>query len=144
MSNIDLNRYLGIWYEIARIDHFFEHGMQDISAQYTMLKNGDIEVLNKGIKNGYTKQIRGIAKPTKSAGLLKVSFFRPFYSEYRILYVDKQYKYALVGGSSERYLWILARNRILHNNAWTRLMQEAEKRNCKTEQLIRVVHTTEN
>ena len=141
MSSIGLDRYLGTWYEIARIDHFFERGIQDVSAQYTMLKNGDIKVLNSGIKNGHRKQIYGIAKPTKIAGLLKVSFLRPFYSEYRILYVDKQYKYALVGGSSKEYLWFLARKKFLTPNTWKKLMTEAHSRGYETEQLIRITHT---
>lgn len=112
IKELDISRYMGKWYEIARYDHFFEKGMTHVSANYSLMDNGKIQVINKGIKNGETKEIKGKAKqpnPNKFPGRLKVSFFLWFYSDYYILELDKDYQYALIGSSSEDYLWILSR-----------------------------------
>ena len=85
----DLQRFLGSWYEVARYDHWFERDMQQTKATYKLREDGKIEVLNTGFKNGKPKDSKGKAKTTETVGLLRVSFFGPFYSDYRILLIDK-------------------------------------------------------
>ena len=109
IDSLDLNRFLGQWYEIARFDHSFESGMENNKAVYTMGENGIVSVKNSGVKNGNLKEVSGIAQTTANPGLLRVSFFKPFYADYRVLYLDADYQYALVGSASSDYLWILSR-----------------------------------
>lgn len=108
VDSLDLDRYLGTWYEIARKPHFFEKGMSYVTATYTLQPDGSIEVVNKGIKNGKPKTSRGKAKTTDQPGRLKVTFFL-FPAEYNVLEVGPEYEYAVVGGSNGNYLWILSR-----------------------------------
>lgn len=111
---IDINKYLGRWHEIARIPNEFEPELTDVTAEYTLLDNGDIEVINSGYLHGKQKKMRGIAKTTENDDLLKVSFFKGlFYSDYRILAITEDYDYALVGGGKPDYLWILGRKKIM-------------------------------
>ena len=133
---VDLNRYLGSWYEIAKYDHVFERGLDYAMANYTLREDGKIDVLNTGIKDGRAKDAKGIAKTTNIPGLLKVSFFGPFYSDYRILMLDTNYQYALVGGSNENYLWILSRTPQLDDATRSLILAEAEKRGYNTSKLV--------
>ena len=94
IDSLDLNRFLGEWYEIARFDHCFESGMENNNAVYTMGEDGIVSVKNSGVKNGNLKEVSGIAKTTDNPGLLRVSFFKPFYADYRVLYLDAHYQYA--------------------------------------------------
>ena len=103
---------MGKWYEIARYDHSFEKGMTHVYTEYSLEKDGKIQVINRGIKNGEAKKVIGKAKqpdPIEYPGRLKVSFFLWFYSDYYILELDKNYQYAVIGSSSDKYLWILSR-----------------------------------
>ena len=112
VSSLNVERYMGKWYEIARFNHSFEKGMTHVVAEYTLLPDGKIQVLNQGMKNGEMKNILGKAKqpdPEQSPGQLKVSFFLWFYSDYNIMELDPDYQYALIGSSSDNYLWILSR-----------------------------------
>ncbi|MBR5541447.1 MAG: lipocalin family protein [Bacteroides sp.] len=112
VNQVEIHRYMGKWYEIARYDHYFEKGMSDVSAEYSLLEDGKIRVVNRGIKNGKAKEIIGKGKqpdPKEYPGRLKVSFFLWFYGDYYIMDLDKDYQYALVGSSSDKYLWILCR-----------------------------------
>ena len=116
VTEFDLNRYMGKWYEIARYPHRFERGMNYVSATYTLLPSGKVEVLNSGIdKNGNRKTIKGIAVavPPAGSGELKVSFFRPFYGAYRIIYLSQDYDFAIVTSSTKDYLWLLSRNPVI-------------------------------
>lgn len=133
---LDLNRYLGSWYEIARLDHPFERGMDYVKAHYMMRTDGKINVLNTSIKDGKMKDARGVAKTTGVPGVLRVSFFRPFYNDYRVLLVDENYQYALVGGSNEKYLWILSRESQLDDATKRLLLAEADRRGYDTSKLI--------
>ena len=106
--------YMGTWYEIVRLPHYFERGMDQVSAEYTLHKNGSIRVVNRGLRNGKPKQITGKAKlknPNRKplSGELLVSFFGPFYSDYRIIELAPDYSYAVVTGSNKNYLWVLSR-----------------------------------
>jgi lipocalin len=133
---IDLNRYLGHWYEIARFDHPFERGIYYSMARYTMREDGKIDVLNTGIKDGRAEEATAIAKTTDVPGLLRVSFFGPFFSDYRIMMIDSDYQYALVGGSNEKYLWILSRTRHLDSNTKNNILAIARSRGYDTSKLI--------
>lgn len=133
---VDLNRYLGSWYEIAKYDHVFERGLDYAMANYTLREDGKIDVLNTGIKDGRAKDAKGIAKTTNIPGLLKVSFFGPFYSDYRIMMLDTNYQYVLVGGSNDKYLWILSRTPQLDDATKALILAEADKRGYDTSKLI--------
>lgn len=133
---VDLNRYLGSWYEIAKYDHVFERGLDYAMANYTLREDGKIDVLNTGIKDGRAKDAKGIAKTTNIPGLLKVSFFGPFYSDYRIMMLDADYQYVLVGGSNDKYLWILSRTPKLDDATKTLILAEANRRGYDTSKLI--------
>ena len=133
---VDLNRYLGSWYEIAKYDHVFERGLDYAMANYTLREDGKIDVLNTGIKDGRAKDAKGVAKTTNIPGLLKVSFFGPFYSDYRIMMLDTNYQYVLVGGSNDKYLWILSRTPQLDEATKALILAEADKRGYDTSKLI--------
>ena len=133
---VDLNRYIGSWYEIAKFDHTFERGMEYAMANYTLRNDGKIDVLNTGIKDGRAKDAKGIAKTTGVPGLLKVSFFGPFFGDYRIMMLDENYQYVLVGGSTHKYLWILSRTPQLEEATKTLILAEAERRGYDTSKLI--------
>ena len=109
VKTLDLGRYLGTWYEIARFDHSFERGLSYAKAQYSINSDGTVLVNNSGIKNGKYKMSTGKAKITDTAGLLRVSFFWPFYSDYRVMMLSDDYNYALIGSATPGYLWILSR-----------------------------------
>ena len=136
VKSVDLNRYVGRWYEIAKFDHIFERGLDFAMANYTLREDGKIDVLNTGVKDGRAKDAKGIAKTTNISGLLKVSFFGPFYSDYRILMLDTNYQYALVGGSNENFLWILSRTPQLDDATRSLILAEAEKRGYNTSKLV--------
>jgi len=139
VASLDLSRYLGTWYEIARFDHSFEKGMNYVTAEYILRDNGKIEVLNSGWKDDKSKTARGKAKqpdPKSNPALLKVSFFMFFYSDYRILMLDEDYSVALVGSSSDKYLWILSRTPSLPQSTLDRILAEARRRGYDTSRLI--------
>jgi apolipoprotein D and lipocalin family protein len=148
VGDFDLERYLGRWYEIARLDHRFERGLEDVSADYTRLPNGDIEVVNRGFdpEADEWKRIRGRAKlaGASSVGALRVSFFRPFYGGYNVIALDHEAsRWALVCGPSRSYLWILARSPTLDPAIVDRLRDEAARLGFDVAQLIMVRHRDE-
>ena len=136
VTDFDLNRFLGSWYEIARFDHKFERGMEQTKAMYVLRDDGKVDVLNTGIKDGKTSEAKGLAKLTGTAGLLRVSFWGPFYSDYRIMLLDNDYQYALVGSGSDDYLWILSRTPRISDETKTQILTEAQKRGYDTSKLI--------
>jgi len=141
VEDFEIEKYLGTWYEIARLDHSFERGLNNVSATYTIREDGGIDVLNKGFdeKNGQWKQAKGKAYfvKDKSIGQLKVTFFWPFYGGYNVISLDKEkYSYALVCGPKRSYLWILAREKKLDNSIRDNLLETAKKLGFKTEELI--------
>ncbi len=133
---INLNKYLGKWYEIARFDHSFERDMEKVTAEYKLLPDGHIQVINSGYRDGKFKETIGKAKTTDTSGLLRVSFFLNFYSDYRVLMIDKDYNYVLVGGNSPRYLWILSRTPQLDEAILERIIDVAEEKGYDTDDLI--------
>lgn len=138
VSNLVLDKYLGRWYEVARIDNRFERGISNAFAEYSLNPNGTIKVVNSGvdIKTGRMKSAVGKAKTTSIPGLLRVSFFWIFYSDYRVLAVDENYNWALVGGSSSKYLWILSRISKLSEEDMALIISEASRRGYDTSRLI--------
>jgi len=145
VNGFEPGRYLGKWYEIARLDHSFERNLSNVSATYTLQENGDIRVQNKGFnaKTGAWKQIEGHARFLKSdrIGSLKVSFFGPFYGGYHVVALDKEtYSYSMVAGPSRSYLWILSRTRTLDNSIYAGLVEMADEWGFDTTKLIKVSH----
>ena len=136
VQDIDLNRYAGEWYEIARFDHRFERGLDYCKATYVLCCDNRINVLNTGEKNGKFKSSSGKAKTTKEPGRLRVSFFGPFYSDYRVMMLDPNYQYALVGSKSAKYLWILSRTPKLDENVKQAILAEATRRGYNVSKLI--------
>ena len=137
---LDLDRYLGTWYEIARFDHSFERGVEEAKAVYTLNKDGTVKVVNSGIKNGKPKTAVGKGKRTDEPGLLRVSFFGPFYADYRVMMIDADYSYALVGSGGANYLWILSRTTSLPDGVKSAILAEATRRGYDTSKLIWVTH----
>ena len=114
VSHFDIDRYLGTWYEIARLDHSFERGLEKVTAEYSLAPDGGITVINRGYSpdRDKWKEAQGRARFASETdkGYLKVSFFWPFYGSYVIFELDEQdYQYAFVSGPSTSYLWLLAR-----------------------------------
>ncbi len=110
VDRVDINNYLGTWYEIARYEHFFQEGCSDVNATYSLREDNKINVLNQCIKDNKLAQAKGVAYAVDdSYSKLKVSFFRPFYGNYWILMLGDKYDYALIGEPSREYLWILSR-----------------------------------
>lgn len=138
VQTFDLNRFMGKWYEIARYDHRFEKGMTRVTATYTMLEDGRIEVLNAGYKDGKYKDIKGKAKQpdANDPGKLKVSFFLWFYADYYVLDIDPDYRYVLIGSSSDKYLWIMSREETLPDDVLQSLLDQLRKRGYDTSRLV--------
>jgi apolipoprotein D and lipocalin family protein len=142
IDKLDLDRYLGTWYEIARYDHSFERGLVGVTATYSYRDDGKIKVVNAGYKNslnGSYKEAVGKAKqpnPQKEPGKLKVSFFWIFYADYFILELDDDYQWALIGSSSDKYLWILSRTPQLERKILDHILKKARERGYDTENLI--------
>lgn len=136
VTELDLDRYLGNWYELARFDHSFERGLTACTAHYVLNADGTIRVLNSGFKNGKVDTAEGKAKTTETVGLLRVSFFGPFYSDYRVLMIDEEYSYALVGSGTDKYLWILSRTPELPEQTRDLILQEAVRRGYDISKLI--------
>lgn len=139
VKELDLNRYLGTWYEIARFDHRFERGLVGVTATYSMREDGKIKVLNQGYENtldGKLNTAEGKAKLTSEPGKLKVSFFWIFYADYFVMELDENYQWALIGSSSDKYLWILSRTPKLESNVKNLILHKAAKRGYDTSKLI--------
>lgn len=144
VKGFDKDRYLGKWYEIARIDFRFEKDLNNTTATYSALENGKIRVQNEGYnykKNKWKKAI-GKAKFTGSTdvAMLKVSFFGPFYAGYNVIKIDKDYQYALVAGKNFDYLWILSRTPVIPENIKEEYLQFAQQAGFDTKRLIWVEH----
>ncbi|HWQ89297.1 MAG TPA: lipocalin family protein [Desulfitobacteriaceae bacterium] len=141
ICDIDITRYLGTWYEIARLPHAFEKGLDNVTAAYTLKSDGKIEVINTGFKNGEKKIAKGVAWiPDKSCpGKLLVSFFRPFKSLYKIIKLDEEnYSYAVVTSSIKDYLWILSREPKISDELFNNLISYASSLGFDASKIIRV------
>ena len=141
IDGFKIDRYIGTWYEIARLDHSFERGLTNISATYTPRDDGGIDVINKGWNQagGKWQQAEGKAYfiGSPDIGRLKVSFFGPFYGGYNIIDLDKKdYAYAMVVGPDKSYFWILSRTRQLPKATLESLIDSAKRLGFATDQLI--------
>lgn len=139
VSAFDLSRYLGTWYEIARFDHSFERGMENVTAEYFLRDDGKIDVINSGWKDGKYKVADGKARqpdPAKDPAHLEVSFFLFFYSDYNVMMIDDDYQVALVGSKSPKYLWILSRTPQVSDAVLDLVLEEASGRGYDTDNLI--------
>lgn len=137
-----LERYLGTWYEIARLDHSFERGLSRVTAHYSLNRDGSVRVVNRGYSEA--KQLwqeavgkaRFVDRPDQ--GFLKVSFFGPFYGAYVIIDLDEHYQHALVCGPNTSYLWLLARTPTIPDPVKNRLVAKAAALGFTTDALIYV------
>lgn len=146
VRNFDLQKYLGTWYEVARLDHSFERGLSKVTANYSLRPDGGVKVVNRGFsaeKNDW-KQAEGKAYFVESPdlGYLKVSFFGPFYGSYVVFRLDHDnYQYALVAGPSRSYLWILSRTPRIDPVLKEELVKIASAAGFDTSKLIFVDHS---
>jgi len=145
VDNFTLERYLGRWYEIARLDHSFERGLEAVSADYSVRDDGGIRVINSGrsIETGEVQEALGrayfVEAPT--IGHLKVSFFGPFFGSYVIFELDeKDYQYAFIAGNTTNYLWLLARTPEVSEDLINQFITRASQLGFDTNQLIYVQH----
>jgi apolipoprotein D and lipocalin family protein len=146
VKGFELDRFLGQWYEVARLDHRFERSLSNVTATYSMREDGSVNVVNRGLRvdKGEWQEITGKAYfvGETDVGRLKVSFFGPFYGGYNIIELDEEdYQYALVAGSDRGYLWILSRSPQLDSKTLSSLINKARNLNFPTDQLIYVDHT---
>ena len=144
VKELDLNRYLGTWYEIARFPHSFEKNLVGVTATYSLRDDGKIKVLNQGYKNtldGELSVAEGKAKiPNKlEPAKLKVSFFWIFYGDYNVLELDENYQYVMIGSSTDKYFWILSRTPQMDPATYEMLLEKARKRGYNLERLEKVL-----
>jgi apolipoprotein D and lipocalin family protein len=145
VDNFRLEKYLGEWYEIARLDHSFERGLTRVTANYSLRDDGGVRVLNRGYsqKEKTWKEAEGKAYFVQGTdqGYLKVSFFGPFYGSYVVFELDHEnYQYSLVCGPDKSYLWILARNPEIEKDLKDILIAKAAALGFDTNKLIFVDH----
>ncbi|WP_318443318.1 lipocalin family protein [Photobacterium leiognathi] len=140
VSSFELNKYLGTWYEIARLDHSFERNLDKVSATYSMNADGSVKVINKGFntQKQQWKEAVGKAKfvKTQDIGYLKVSFFGPFYGSYIIFYLEPDYSTALISSYNYEYLWLLSRQKQLTNEQLQKYLTIAQQAGFDTSKLI--------
>lgn len=136
VTNLDLQKFMGRWYEIARLDNRFERGMTDVVAEYTLLDDGTIRIVNSGMRDGKYHQTVGRGKLSSEVGRLRVSFFMFFYSDYNILEIAQDGQWVLVGGNSPKYLWILSREKQLPADVINHIIGLARGRGYDTNALI--------
>lgn len=140
----DKEKYLGKWYEIARLDFKFERDLNNTTAEYSLNDNGTIRVCNRGYntKKGEWEQAIGKAKFVGSdkVAMLKVSFFGPFYAGYNVIAIDADYRYALIAGASLKYLWILSRETSIPDEVKINYLKIAGEAGFRTSDLLWVTH----
>jgi apolipoprotein D and lipocalin family protein len=145
VSGFELNNYLGKWYEIARLDHSFERGLSQVSAEYSLNSDGGVLVLNRGFSEADNKWQEAEGKAyfvnEDTEGYLKVSFFGPFYGSYVIFELDQEnYQYAFVSGPNLDYLWLLSRSASVEAEVIQKFIDMSTARGFNTEDLIYVQH----
>ena len=143
IQNFDVKRYMGTWYEIARLDHWFERDQENVTLTYSLEKDGDIRIHTQALEKGKLEENWGWAKFTgaRDVGLLKISFFRPFYKPYLIFELDKNYQYAFLSSEDKKYLWFLARKKKVSSKLKKRFVQQAKKLGFNLDGLIWVKHS---
>jgi apolipoprotein D and lipocalin family protein len=141
VPHVDLTRYMGVWHEIARIDHSFQKGCIKSSATYSLLPDGEVEVINRCVneKDGRLREAKGRAWSVdpESNARLKVSFFWPFRGDYWIVDLGKEYEYAVVGAPNRQYLWILARQPVIDESVYKGILERLATQGFPVDQLVR-------
>ena len=142
---LDLNRYLGTWYEIARMPHRFEKDLIKVTATYSLREDGKIKVVNRGFnlkKNEWSEATGKAWVPDSTApALLRVSFFWIFAADYRVIELEQEnYSYAMVTSSSKKYFWILSRTPTLDENIYSSLINRARQHGFETGKIEKVPH----
>ena len=145
VTNFDENRYLGKWYEIARLDHSFERGLSRVTAEYKLRNDGSIQVKNRGFSGEKNKWKEAQGKAyfvgKRNEGHLKVSFFGPFYSSYIVFDLDHEnYEYAFVSGYNKSYLWLLSRKPEVSRELKEQFIQQSRELGFDTDTLIFTAH----
>ncbi|MBL7734270.1 MAG: lipocalin family protein [Chitinophagaceae bacterium] len=144
VRNFEVDKYLGTWREIARLDFRFEKDLDNVSAQYSLNNKGNIVVLNSGYnyKKKEWKKAKGLAKfrGSKDIGELKVGFFGPFYAGYNVAALDENYQYALIAGRNLNFLWILSRTKTIPENIKADYLKISEEIGYDISKLIWVKH----
>jgi apolipoprotein D and lipocalin family protein len=142
VKELDINKYLGTWYEIARFPHSFEKGLVGVTATYSLRSDGKIKVLNQGYKDSFSGTLQsaiGKAKTTDQPGKLKVAFFLFFYANYYIMELDSEnYQWALIGSNTSNYLWILSRTPHISEELYSSIVEKAKGRGYDISKLSRV------
>ncbi|WP_394151409.1 lipocalin family protein [Vibrio maritimus] len=140
VTGFDLDRYLGKWYEVARLDHSFERGLDNVSATYSMNDDGSVKVLNRGwdTEDKEWSEAIGKAKFVEAQDIahLKVSFFGPFYGSYVVYYLEEDYSVALVSGYNSDYFWILSRTPTIESKKLEQYVELAKNAGFDTASLI--------
>jgi len=145
VTDFKLERYLGTWYEVARLDHRFERGLSQVTANYSMRDDGGVKVVNRGFNVDKQEWDEATGKAffvgPSDIGQLKVSFFGPFYGGYNVIALDQDdYQYSMIAGPDRSYLWILARSPNLDQEILDALVDKASSLNFPTDELIYVDH----
>ncbi len=145
VEDFELERYLGTWYEVARLDHRFERGLSNVSANYSLGDDGGVIVSNRGFREDKSEWDEALGKAyfidDESVGRLKVSFFGPFYGAYNVFVLDEDnYEYAVVAGPDRSYLWLLARSPTLTDALRDELVAKIDAAGFDTSELIFVKH----
>lgn len=140
VTGFDQQRYLGTWYEIARLDHSFERGLSQVTAEYSLNNDGSIKVINRGYnaEAGEWKEAEGRAVfvDDPKVGHLKVSFFGPFYASYVVFELDDQYTTAYITGYDRDYLWLMSRTPEVSDEVLDAFKERAEAEGFELEELI--------
>jgi apolipoprotein D and lipocalin family protein len=140
VTSFDIQRYLGQWYEIARLDHSFERGMTDVTATYRLQDDGSVQVINRGYdtqRQDWKEAVgRAVFLGDSRTASLKVSFFGPFYGGYHVIALDRDYRWALVAGADRDYLWILSRDKTLPADIRGQLVRQARELGFAVDKLI--------
>lgn len=144
-DKIDLSKYLGKWYEVASFPFIFQRGCSNTTAEYSMKENGDVKVLNTCKASGKDKLATGSAKTSGRENVFRVGFppFEFLRADYIILFVDVDYKYAVVGSTAKRYLWILARDYHIDPKVYDELVSKAKGEGYNVERIQRTMHCQE-
>jgi apolipoprotein D and lipocalin family protein len=141
VDDFELDRYLGKWYEVARLDHSFERGLSNVTADYSLRDDGGVRVTNRGFKDARDKwkdaEGKAFFDGDPSTGKLKVSFFGPFYGAYNVIALDQEnYQWSLVVGPDTDYLWILSRTPVLDQVVIDQLLSQAKANGFDIDEVI--------
>ena len=144
VPHVELEKYLGKWYEIAHLPAKFQEGCNETTATYTLSKDGNISVLNQATKNGKIKQAKGKAKVVdkNTNAKLKVTFFWPFYGDYWIIKLGNNYDYSVVGTPNRKYLWILSRTPQMDDNLYSQIIEYVKSKGFEVNKLIKTLQKT--